>query len=92
MKGKTEPIAVYEVLDYHTERSFPELVEVVGHFNDGLSEYRRRRWQRAVKSFRKALELNPQDRVSALYVERSELYVQSPPPDDWDGTWVMKTK
>jgi len=92
VKGKTEPIGVYEVLDYHTEQSFPELIEVMGHFNDGLSEYRRRRWDRAAKSFRQALQLNPQDSVSALYVERSDFFLQAPPPDDWDGTFVMKTK
>ena len=92
VKGKTEPIAVYEVLDFHTERTFPELVEVVGHYNDGLEEYRRRRWDRAVRSFQKALALHPADRVSALYVERSELFLASPPPDDWDGTFVARSK
>jgi adenylate cyclase len=92
VKGKTEPIAVYEVLDYHNDDSFPELVECVGHYNDGLSEYRKRRWDRAVKSFREALRLNPKDKLAEIYVERSALYLQAPPPDDWDGTFVMKTK
>jgi adenylate cyclase len=92
VKGKTEPVAVFEVLDHHTDDTFPELVEVVGHYNDGLLEYRKRRWDRAMKSFREALRLNPQDQLSSIYVERSQLYLQAPPPDDWDGTFVMKTK
>jgi adenylate cyclase len=92
VKGKTEPIAVYEVLDYHNDVSFPELVECVGHYNDGLAEYRKRRWDRAVKSFREALRVNPKDKLAEIYVERSALYLQAPPPDDWDGTFVMKTK
>ena len=32
VKGKTEPVGVYEVLDYHTDDSFPNLMESVNHF------------------------------------------------------------
>jgi adenylate cyclase len=32
VKGKTEPVSVYEILDFHTDESFPNLPEVVGHF------------------------------------------------------------
>ena len=33
VKGKTEPIGVYEVLDFHDDRTFPNLMDVVNHFN-----------------------------------------------------------
>ena len=36
VKGKTEPVAVFEVLDYHTEQSFPHPSDVIGRFRDGL--------------------------------------------------------
>jgi adenylate cyclase len=35
VKGKTQPVAIYEVLDYHTEGTFPQIVEVLGLFKDG---------------------------------------------------------
>jgi hypothetical protein len=31
VKGKTQPVAVFEVLDYHTEQTFPNLMDVVSH-------------------------------------------------------------
>ena len=92
VKGKTEPVGVCEVLDYHTEESFPNLVDVVTMFNDGLSHYRNQNWDRALKLFGEALRLNPNDAVSTLYVERAGQYKAEPPPEDWDGTWVMKSK
>src|SRR3546814_8217350 len=27
VKGKTEPVAIYEILDYHTDESYPNLME-----------------------------------------------------------------
>lgn len=92
VNGKTDPIAVHEVLDHHNDESFPALVECVGHYNDGVSECRKRRWDLAAKSFREALRLKPKNKLCEIYVERSALHLQAPPPDDWDRTFVMKRK
>jgi adenylate cyclase len=91
VKGKTEPARVYEVLDYHTEASFPHLMEVVGYFGEGRGHYRTGDWHKATKSFETALSLHPDDAVSKLYLERCE-YLRSAPPEEWDGVWVMKEK
>ena len=92
VKGKTKPVAIYEVLDYHTEGTFPQIVEVLGLFKDGLDSYRARRWDQAIKLFRKAAALNPNDKPSQLYIERAEHLKANPPPDDWAGVWIMESK
>jgi len=92
VKGKTKPVAIYEVLDYHTEGTFPQIVEVLGLFKDGLDSYRARRWDQAIKLFSKAVALNPNDKPSQLYIERAEHLKANPPPDDWTGVWVMESK
>ena len=92
VKGKTQPVAIYEVLDYHTEETFPNIVEVLGLFKDGLTSYRARRWDQAIKLFSQALALNPNDKPSQLYIERAEHLKANPPPDDWVGVWVMDSK
>jgi adenylate cyclase len=89
--GKSEPVAVHEVLDYHTEKSFPNLRDVLGHFRDGLNLYREGRWDGAIGSFRRALEANPGDGLSAMYVERCRTLQQNP-PSDWKGVWIMTSK
>ncbi len=92
VKGKTEPVAVHEVLDFHTEQSFPEMVEVLARFRDGLSLYREREFGRAITSFEEALAAHPGDAASRVYVERCRKLLETPPPADWDGVWVLKDK
>jgi len=92
VQGKTEPVVMYEILDYHTEETFPNLMEALSQFKYGLSEYRKQRWDQAVRAFRETLRLNPADKVSEMYSERCEYFREHPPGESWDGTWVMKTK
>jgi len=92
VKGKTKPVAVVEVLDFHDEESFPNIVEVLGLFKNGLSAYRARRWDDATRLFREALELNPRDKPSQLHIERAGYLKSNPPPEDWDGAWVLESK
>ena len=92
VQGKTEPVVVYEILDYHTEESFPNLMEALNQFKHGLAEYRKQSWDQAAGAFREALRLNPADKVAEMYVERCEYFKAHPPSDNWDGVWVMKSK
>jgi adenylate cyclase len=92
VKGKREPVSVFECLDHHDVSSFPNLMEAVGAFNEGLARYRDADFEKAARWFEEALKANPGDRLAALYVERSATLRHSPPPADWDGTWVMAEK
>ena len=74
VKGKTQSVEVYEVLDYYTEETYPKetypnLMEVVNHFRDGLALYRRREWDRAIARFDEALRLNPDEKLCGMYVD-----------------------
>jgi adenylate cyclase len=90
--GKSEPVGVYEVLDYHTEESFPSMREVLTHFRDGINRYRSRNFEAAQSTFEEVLRLNPNDRPSQLYVERCRYFAANPPAPDWDGVWVLESK
>ena len=92
VKGKTEPVSIYEVLDYHTEASFPNLMEAVLYFRDGLAQYRQGNWQPAIAAFGEVLKLHPSDSLAQVYIERCEHMMAHPPADDWDGVWVMHSK
>ena len=67
VKGKTEPVSVYEVLDYHTDESFPNLMDVVSYFNEGIRYYRSARFPDAVAQFEKALLRHPRDKSLARH-------------------------
>jgi adenylate cyclase len=92
VKNRQEAVTVFEVLDYYTEETFPNLVEAVEYFNNGLFHYRNQRWDKAMTSFREAVSLNPSDKLPQLYIERCAHLKENAPGDDWKGIWVLKTK
>jgi len=92
VKGKTKPVAIYEVLDYHNDDSYPSLLDAMGLFRNGLQRYRQRSWAAAARLFQEVLELNPQDQVAQLYIERCGRMADNPPDADWDGTFIMESK
>jgi len=92
VKGKTRPVRVHEVLDYHTEESSPNLSTMLRCFKDGLTEYRAGDWDTAIEAFQEALESTPGDRLSQIYVDRCETLKENPPGSDWNGVWVLKSK
>lgn len=92
VKGKTRPVAIYEVMDYHTEESYPNMIDALRHFKAGLTKYRQMKWNDAITEFREVLAINPADKPAELYIQRCEHFRESLPPDEWDGVWVMEVK
>ena len=92
VKGKTRPVAVHEILDYHTEESYPQIIDALRHFKSGLMKYRQQKWNDAKGEFGEVLALNEHDKPAKLYVERCEHFIANPPGADWDGVWVMESK
>jgi len=92
VKGKTKPVAIYEVLDGYSAEEFPEVMDVVGYFNAGIEYYRKMAWNKAISSFKKALRANPNDRLTQNYIERCVYFIENPPGDAWDGVWVLTSK
>jgi adenylate cyclase len=92
VKGKTQPVAIYEILDYHTEATYPHLIDALRHFKSGLVKYRQQKWDDAVTAFNEVLALNPDDKAAELYVARCGYLAAHPPGDDWDGVWVLTDK
>ncbi len=91
VKGKTKPVAIYEVLDYHDKESFPNLMDTINQFRDGIDKYRHGKWSAAITAFENTLKLNKNDRLSEIYIERCR-YLEANPPSDWQGVWVMEEK
>lgn len=92
VKGKTEPVGVYEVLDFHDDDSYPNMVDALGSFNDGYRAWNDGKWDQAVKLFNAVKKINPNDKAAQLYLDRCEHMKKNPPKGDWDGVWVMTSK
>lgn len=92
VKGKIQPVAVFEAMGHFDDGSFPHLERVVEIFGQGLEAYRRRDWHGAIGRFATALEFNPADLGSQIYLKRCRHYADQPPAEDWDGVWTMSEK
>jgi adenylate cyclase len=92
VKGKTEPVAIHEVLDYHDETTFPNVMEVVNQFKNGLAQYRNGAWDRAIDAFEEALKLHQDEKLCRMYIDRCTHLKENPPETQWDGVWIMKSK
>ena len=84
VKGKLRPVTVYEIVEL-TDAPLPAAREqALGHYGSGLVAYKRRDWELAATYFEAALEADPKDGPSNVYLERCRANVTNPPPADWD--------
>ncbi|MCI0706433.1 MAG: CHASE2 domain-containing protein [Ignavibacteriae bacterium] len=92
VKGKTEPIKVFELLGATDMQRTSEQKEADEMYSEGLTLYRQRKWDEAIAYMNQAYQLDPTCYVSQVYAQRATLYQLHPPPDDWNGVFVMTTK
>jgi adenylate cyclase len=91
VKGKKKPVRIFES-QRHFWNETPRLAEVAALSEAGLGHFRAREWDQAERAFADALKLRADDRVAAMYLGRIADYRASPPPENWDGVYVMKSK
>jgi adenylate cyclase len=91
VKGKGVPVAIHEVIDFYDATEFPNQIEVLNHFNNGIEYYNGAEWDKAIASFQAALKFYPEDKPSLVYIKRCEA-LKIDPPEQWRGVWVMAHK
>ena len=89
--GKEKPVKVYELIDRKGQIHGVKQ-EVLNLYDNGLRMYRKREWHKAITFFEKALDKDPHDGPSLTYLERCKAYAQGPPPENWDGVYVLTEK
>ena len=92
VKGKTQPVAIYEIMDYHDDETYSNLGDALRQFKAGLSKYRQQKWDDAIQAFGEVLVFNPEDKAAQLYQKRCSYLKTHPPAENWDGVWVMDAK
>jgi adenylate cyclase len=62
-------------------------------FEEALRAYFDREWARAGSLFRKSLEAEMyEENPSQVFIKRCEMMSADPPPEDWNGVFVMEQK
>ena len=89
MKGKEEASGVFHLMGFKGEE---DKILLAGLFKDALVSYRKGDFNIAKAAFEDILSKYPDDGPSAVYIGRCDEYIEIPPPSDWDGIYVAKTK
>lgn len=92
VKGRTEPIAVYEVLDAEQETIRELKLQTLPDFEQGLKHYYDRELTQAKACFKRMVAVNPLDKTAKLYLERLERLVTEGVPNNWSGVWAFAQK
>ena len=61
-------------------------------FSEGRKLYKLMKFAEAREAFALALTACPTDGPSKEYLRRCDEYIKTPPPEEWDGIYEMKTK
>ncbi|MCT7950080.1 GAF domain-containing protein [Ancylothrix sp. C2] len=89
VKGKDEPVAIYQLVALRSEELPEEKVQVIEYYSQGRSYYRNREFSQAAEQFSKVLEISSWDIPAAIQLERCQHWLNSPPPAEWDGVWKL---
>ncbi len=92
VKGKTQPVSVYELVGLRTETVTDQKLQVIDHYAKGLELYRKRQFARAIGEFAMVTEIDSRDKSADLHMQRCQHWLKNAPPDDWDGSWIMTEK
>jgi class 3 adenylate cyclase len=92
VRGKSKPVAVYEVFDGDAAHSIALKMQTRDNFENGLVNYRQKDFSEAIACFEKVLYIHPDDKVAQIYLNRCQHWQKIGVPDDWHGVETLNSK
>ena len=92
VKGKQEPVAVFEVYDGDSEQLRQLKTQTKGDFERAVFLYSQQNFAQAQQIFEEILQINPEDKAVMLYVKRCEKYQKYGVPEEWEGVEALTEK
>jgi len=88
VRGKSEPVKIYELVAEKGDITSLDM-DYLKYFNRAVALYQQRDWDSAIRCFSKLAEKRPHDPTCGMYLRRCEAFNITPPPEDWNGEYVM---
>ena len=92
VKGKTEPVVVYEVFDADEPERKTRKIATLADFERGLADYYGRRFDAAIEAFDAVLSELSDDVVAAMFKARAQELVGVTLDDNWAGVVKLDSK
>ena len=87
VKGKTEPVKVFELMRPDFLYQEAHILEFIEIFESARSEYASRSFEKAKILFSQCLQLKQDDLSTIMYLKRVDAYLGNPPEENWDGVY-----
>jgi adenylate cyclase len=91
VKGKDEPVAIFEPLGLESEVD-KKLLDEVKLWHGCLKQYRTQQWDQAEVTLINLARMSPGNKLYAEFADRVAHLRANPPPAGWDGVTAFKTK
>ncbi|MCB1191968.1 MAG: response regulator [Leptospiraceae bacterium] len=92
MKGKTQSINVYEIVDAEPDHIRDKKIQTLDKYKKAVKLFQNKVFEDALEIFEEIHETNPHDKSAELYIEKiTNLYLTGI-PDDWNAVQVMAEK
>ncbi|XWK90590.1 MAG: response regulator [Phormidium sp.] len=92
VKGKSEPVAVYEVYDPELTPSNLLKSETRELFEQAFDAYTQQYFTESKQQFQEILRINPDDKAAIIYIERCQNYHQYGVKNGWKGVTNLDFK
>jgi len=92
VKGKQEPVSVFEVFDGDPLEVVSLKLQTQTDFEKGLLHYHSQEFAEAIAFFETVLIQNPNDRAAQLYLKRAIHFNEYDVPPDWEGIEALTEK
>ncbi len=91
VKGKDKAVEVYQLCG-RAESLGLQLKDELKQHERALALYFSQQWHSAKEIFEKLNQQYPNVKIYEILLERINYYLENPPPDDWDGSYVRTEK
>lgn len=92
VQGREKPVIVYQVLDGECEATIELHKKTAQNFSEGILLYHEKKCAEALHSFKRVLEINPDDMAAKTYCERCAGYLKNPGDDEWSHVRKLLSK
>ncbi|MBN1991601.1 MAG: response regulator [Anaerolineae bacterium] len=92
VKGKTEAVSVFEILDGCPPEIADLKLKTLEDFEKGLLHYHGQEFAQARTHFEQVLKHNPADKAARFYLKRATHFNQYGVPPDWEGVEELTEK
>jgi len=92
VKGKRKAVNLYELIDLRSTSLDAATREFLNIYANARNAYTGMEFEQAIQLFQQAQQLRPDDKAVNVHIRRAKQYLVQPPPEDWDGVYVMMSK